>query len=122
MDIGTVAMDVPSRRTAYQLNSRVDYQTASAQDRFYGTYWRTRVDSPYPDIRPTFDFAQQTGADFISAAHTHSFGTNKLNEVRFSTFSQPWLNEFKDRNIYSLPCIVTNDGISFPSSSTGSGD
>lgn len=114
MDFGTVAMDRPGTRTGNQYNARVDYQTGSAKDRFYGSFWRTKVNQPILDPRPAMDFSQPTGATLISAVHAHTFTPASLNELRFATFSMPWTTSFvQDR--YNLPCILTDNGVGIPS-------
>ncbi|MCI0627603.1 MAG: TonB-dependent receptor [Acidobacteria bacterium] len=119
MDLGTVVMDRPGIRTGNQYNGRVDYQTKSAKDRFYGSFWRTIVDQPVLDVRPALDYSQKTGATLISAVHAHTFSPTSLNELRFATFQQPWTWRFaQDR--YNLPCVLTDDGIGFPSTFSGS--
>src|SRR3989454_9965559 len=73
MDLGTVTMDRPATRTGNQYNARIDYQTKSAKDRFYGSFWRTIVNQPPLDARPALDYAQKTGATLLSAVHAHTF-------------------------------------------------
>ena len=117
-DIGTVAMDRPSSRTGDQYNARGDYQTKSGKDRFYGTFWKTKVDQPVLDVRPNLDYSQQTGATLISAVNAHSFTPNILNEFRFSTFHQWWFWQFVSGS-YNIPCVQSDDGLGFPSTFSG---
>ena len=51
-DIGRVVLDRPSSRTGYQFNGRVDYQSRSARDRIYGTFWRNKPDQEGVNVRP----------------------------------------------------------------------
>ena len=120
-DLGTVAMSRTSPRTADQYNTRIDYQTKSGKDRLYGTFWRTTESQPQLDVRPALDYQQNTGATFFSAATTHSFSANSLNQLRFSTFDQPWLWQFKKYH-YNIPCVQTDDGLGFPSTFSGACD
>lgn len=119
MDLGTVAMDRPTTRQGEQYNGRVDYQTASGRDRIYGSYWRTRPSQIQLDLRPSMDYRLKTGADLISAAHTHTFTPYSLNELRFSTVIGPNYDFAFVENQYYLPCVSTQDGISFPGSGCG---
>jgi outer membrane receptor protein involved in Fe transport len=116
--IGTIAMDRPSTRTGNQYNGRVDYQTRSAKDRFYVSFWRTMQDQPQLDARPLLDYTEDTGATLVSVVNAHTFTPNSLNELRFSTFGQPWLWQFT-KNHYNIPCVQTDDGLGFPSTFSG---
>src|SRR5262249_39609514 len=116
--IGTIAMDRPSTRTGDQYNGRIDYQTRSARDRFYATYWRTMQNQPQLDARPALDYTQDTGATLYSFVNAHTFTSNSLNEARFSTFAQPWLWQFT-KNYYNIPCDQTDDGLGFLSTFSG---
>ncbi len=118
MDFGTVAMDRPSLRTGNQYNARVDYQTASGKDRFYGTFWRSQPNQEALDVRPTLDYAHDTGSNLISAVHSHTFTPNSLNELRFATWDLRWDFRFK-QDKYNIPCVQTNDGLGFPSTFSG---
>ncbi|MCI0620070.1 MAG: TonB-dependent receptor [Acidobacteria bacterium] len=118
MDLGTVAMDRPSPRTGNQYNARVDYQTASGKDRFYGTFWRNQPNRSALDVRPTLDYAHDTGSNLISAVHSHTFTPNSLNELRFATWNLRWDLRFKEDR-YNVPCVQTNDGLGLPSSFSG---
>ncbi|MGI8783303.1 MAG: carboxypeptidase regulatory-like domain-containing protein [Acidobacteriota bacterium] len=118
MDFGTVTMDRPSSRIGNQFNGRVDYQTKSGKDRFYGTYWRSNPVQPVLDPRPTLDYSQKTGANLISGVHTHTFTPNSLNELRFSTWQVVWDWRFAQGS-YHVPCVQTNDGLGFPSTFSG---
>jgi hypothetical protein len=120
-ELGTVPMSRTSPRTGDQYNARFDYQTRSGKDRFYGTFWRTMQNQPQLDARPALDYQQLTGATFFSGVNTHTFGANRLNEVRFSTFDQPWLWQFKQYH-YNIPCVQTDDGLGFPSTFSGACD
>ena len=120
-DLGTVPMDRTSPRSGDQYNARIDYQTKSGKDRLYGSFWRTMQNQPQLDARPALDYEQLTGATFFSAVHTHTFGANRLNELRFSTFDQPWLWQFTKYH-YNIPCVQTDDGLGFPSTFSGACD
>ncbi|MEW5978784.1 MAG: carboxypeptidase regulatory-like domain-containing protein [Acidobacteriota bacterium] len=118
MDLGTVALDRPAPRTGNQFNGRVDYLNKSGKDRFYGSFWRSLPDQLVRDVRPTMDYTQTTGSNRVSAAHSHTFTPNSLNEFRFATWDFTWDWRFiKDR--YNIPCVSTDDGISFPSTYSG---
>lgn len=119
MDLGTVAMDRPSSRTGNQFNGRVDYLSRSAKDRFYGSYWRNRPVQPILDVRPQLDYTQKTGTDLISAVNAHTFTPSSVNELRFSTLFGPnWDWRFTN-NRYDIPCVLTDDGLGFPSTFSG---
>ncbi|MGH9838183.1 MAG: carboxypeptidase regulatory-like domain-containing protein [Blastocatellia bacterium] len=118
MDLGTVAMDRPSDRKGNQYNARVDYQTASGKDRFYGSFWRTRPDQFILDARPTLDYHVQNGSNFISAVHSRTFTPNSLNEFRFSTWDLLWDWSFATDS-YHVPCVQSQDGLGFPSTFSG---
>ncbi|MGH9842201.1 MAG: TonB-dependent receptor domain-containing protein [Blastocatellia bacterium] len=121
MDLGTVALDRPSNRTGSQLNVRVDYVTKSGKDRFYGTYWRTKPTQEILGLRGGNDFDRITGADLISAVHSHIFTPNSLNEFRFATLDGfNWDQKLKSGG-YHLPCVLTNDGLQLGPSQLGSG-
>ncbi len=119
MDLGTVVMDRPSDRKGDQYNFRMDYQTKSAKDRFYGTFWQSKPVQSVLDVRPTMDYSQKTGTQLFSIVNAHTFSPNSLNEFRFATLDGPnWDFQFtKDR--YNVPCVQTNDGVSFPSTFSG---
>jgi hypothetical protein len=119
-DIGTVNMDRPSKRTGDQYNIRVDYLTKSGKDRLYGTYWRNEPEQPILDVRPELDYDQKTGTKLLSLVHAHTFSPAALNELRFSTLWGPNWDWRFTKNRYDLPCIVTDDGLGFPSTFSGS--
>jgi hypothetical protein len=117
-DLGTVPMDRTSPRSGNQYNARIDYQTKSGKDRLYGTFWRTMESMPQLDVRPLLDYEQNVGATFFSGAYTHSFSANSLNQLRVSTFDQPWLWQFRQYR-YNIPCVQSDDGLGFPSTFSG---
>jgi hypothetical protein len=120
MDLGTVAMDRPSTRSGNQFNGRADYIPKSAKDRFYGTYWRSVPVQPILDVRPELDYTQKTGTQLISAVNAHTFTPAALNELRFSTLLGPNWDWRFTKGRYDLPCILTDDGLGFPSTFSGS--
>ena len=112
MDLGTVTMDRPNVRKGEQFNIRTDYQTASGRDRFYGTFWRSQLNAPYLELRPSWDLTNDPGSNLISLVNTHTFSPNSLNELRAATLHVGWDTRFlEDR--YNLPCILTDDGLNF---------
>jgi len=119
-DIGTVNMDRPSTRSGNQYNARVDYQSRSGRDRFYGTYWRSVPVQPILDVRPQLDYTQKTGTQLISFVNAHTFTPSALNEIRFSTLFGPNWDWRFTHNRYDLPCVLTDDGLGFPSTFSGS--
>ena len=119
-DIGTVNMDRPSTRSGNQYNARIDYQTKSGRDRFYGTYWRSVPVQPILDARPELDYTQKTGTQLLSFVNAHTFTPSALNELRFSTLFGPNWDWRFTHDRYDLPCIVTDDGLGFPSTFSGS--
>jgi hypothetical protein len=119
-DIGTVNMDRPANRMGDQYNARADYVTRSGHDRFYGTYWRTIPQQQILDVRPELDYTQKTGTQLMSFVNAHVFSASAINELRFShLFGPDWNFQFT-KHRYDLPCIITDDGLGFPSTFSGS--
>ena len=113
MDLGTIVLDRPVNRTGNQINGRVDYQSASAKDRLYGSFWHNRPDQTSLSARPSLDSVQKTGTDLISVVHAHTYTPNSLNELRFSTTRGPNYDFRLANNRYHLPCNLSDDGFRF---------
>jgi Carboxypeptidase regulatory-like domain len=108
-DLGTVVLDRPSNRTGYQYNARIDYQSHSAKDRIYGSFWRNKPDQHGVNVRPTFDDRTKTGAYLISVVNTHTFTANSLNDARFSYWDLKYDYSIVS-GAYNVPCVGTDDG------------
>jgi len=118
-DIGTVTMDRPASRKGDQYNARIDYVTHSGRDRFYGTYWRSIPQLQELDVRPQLDYIQKTGTQLVSFVNAHTFRASAINELRFTRLWGPDWNFHFAHNRYDLPCIVSDDGLAFPSTYSG---
>lgn len=110
-DLGRVVLDRPTSRSGYQINGRVDYQSSSAKDRIYGSFWRNKPDQNGVNVRPAFDDRTKTGSYLLSFVNTHTFTANSMNDLRFSYWDLKY-----DYGIvsgaYHVPCITTVDGLS----------
>jgi Carboxypeptidase regulatory-like domain len=109
-DLGRIVVDRPSTRKAYQYNGRVDYQSKSAKDRVYGSFFRNKPEQPGVDVRPNFDNNTKTGSILVSAVHTHTFTPNSLNDARFSYWDLKYDFQITSQS-YHVPCVATDDGL-----------
>jgi hypothetical protein len=107
-ELGEVTVDKPRRRTGKQFNGRVDYQSANARDRIYGSYWYTKPEWTGTDVRNAFDSSRQDTVNYASVVYTHSFSPNSLNEARFGYTTTHYLNVRGD--VYHIPSMGTDDG------------
>ncbi|MGH9844429.1 MAG: carboxypeptidase regulatory-like domain-containing protein [Blastocatellia bacterium] len=119
MDLGTIVLDRPFNRTGNQINGRVDYQSASARDRIYGSYWHSKPTEVVLSARPSFDFTQKTGTDLMSVVHSHTFTQSSLNELRFSHTRGPSFDFRLASNRYHIPCGLSDDGFNFGAATFG---
>jgi Carboxypeptidase regulatory-like domain len=109
-EFGEVTLDKAVSRTGKQFNGRIDYQSSSARDRIYGSYWYTRPEWTNPQVRDAFDENLYDRIDYVSVVHTHAFSPNSLNEARFG-FTHTHYERVRG-NVYHIPDISTDDGFS----------
>jgi hypothetical protein len=108
-ELGEVTVDKPARRTGKQFNGRIDYQSASARDRIYGSYWFTRPEWTEANVRDAFDSDHFNDVHYVSVVHTHSFSPNSLNEARFGFTTTHYMN-VRVGDVYHIPYMQTDDG------------
>ncbi|MPY90592.1 MAG: hypothetical protein GEU99_22055 [Luteitalea sp.] len=109
LDLGEVTVDKPARRTGKQFNTRIDYQSPSARDRIYGSYWFTRPEWTGNNVRDALDATLFDRIDYVSVVHTHAFSPNSLNEARFGFTHTHYENTRGD--VYHVPYLQTDDGL-----------
>ncbi|MBI1895868.1 MAG: TonB-dependent receptor [Acidobacteria bacterium] len=109
-DLGRAVMDRPTTRSGHQYNGRVDYQSRSARDRIYGSFWRNSPDQQGVNIRPAFDDRTKTGSYLLSFVNTHTFTASSLNDVRFSYWDLKYDYSIVS-GAYHVPCVSTDDGL-----------
>ena len=81
-DIGTVFYTPAAFRNAYQVSMRIDHELRPGKDRIYGSYFRTTNRTLSGGVRPQFDAPQDEFTYFGNLNYTHTFSSNKINEVR----------------------------------------
>jgi hypothetical protein len=109
-EFGEVTVDKPARRTGKQFNGRIDYQSPSATDRIYGSYWYTRPEWTNSNVRDAFDSRLFDRIDYVSVVHTHAFSPNSLNEARFG-FTHTHYENVRVGDVYHIPYLLTDDGL-----------
>ena len=109
-EFGDVTVDKVVRRTGKQFNGRIDYQSADARDRIYGSYWYTRPEWGYANVRDAFDNRLFDRVDYVSVVHTHAFSPNSLNEARFG-YTHTHYENVKVGDVYHIPRLETDDGL-----------
>jgi hypothetical protein len=68
--------------STYQVSLRIDHELRPGKDRIYGNYFRTTNRTLSGGVRPQFDAPQDEFTYFGNLNYTHTFGANKINEVR----------------------------------------
>ncbi len=110
-EFGEVTVDKPARRSGKQFNGRIDYQSASARDRIYGSYWFTRPEWVNTNVRDAFDASLFNNINYVSVVHTRAFSPNSLNEARFGLTKTHYEN-VRIGDVYHIPYLATDDGLS----------
>ncbi|MEW5978429.1 MAG: TonB-dependent receptor [Acidobacteriota bacterium] len=109
-EFGEVTVDKPARRTGKQFNGRIDYQSPSARDRIYGSYWFTRPEWVNNNVRNDFDGSLFNDINYVSVVYTRTFSPNVLNEARFG-WTQTHYNNVRVGDVYHVPFLATDDGL-----------
>ncbi len=79
---GSAAFVPESFRNGNQLMFRVDHELRPGKDRLYGNLYRTTSSTLNGGIREAFNRPTDELTYFASINHTHTFGPNRLNELR----------------------------------------
>jgi hypothetical protein len=82
--LGSAGFVPDSFRNGNQFTLRIDHELAPGKDRLSGNVYRTTSSTLNGGIRPAFNRPTDELTWFGSVTHTHTFGPNMLNEVRFN--------------------------------------
>src|SRR4030095_252341 len=83
LDVGTAFFVPEGWRRGNQINARGDYELNPGRDRLYGNFYRTTSYAVTGGIRPAFNRPTPHTTHYATINYTHTFSSNKLNELRF---------------------------------------
>jgi outer membrane receptor protein involved in Fe transport len=87
-DVGTISLALIGRRTGDQFNGRVDQMFNGGNDRLRGTYYITKLESPFLYVRPAFNHPFPFKNQLLGLAYTKVFSSRMLNELNFGFLRQ----------------------------------
>jgi hypothetical protein len=99
LDSGIQSASAP--RDAIQYNGRVDKNFQN--DRLYGTFFLTRLNTSTADIRPQFSTTNTFYTNSVQGNYTHTFSPNVLNEAYFGYLTVDGTNN--DTGDFRVPTI-----------------
>ena len=108
--IDTGVFNSSSFRNALQWNARID--KSFAQDRFYGNFYRTTLDTGGPAVRPAFTSSSHFVTSSLQINEAHTFTPTTLNEGVFGYLKvEGILNQTGD---FTVPSVgVAGQGVGF---------
>lgn len=80
--IDNTVFNASDYRNGLQWNTRIDKYFKN--DRIYGNFYRTTLNTGGPAIRPAFDITNTYSTNAFQGNETHTFSANTLNEAEFS--------------------------------------
>jgi len=110
--LGNVFLTEPNRRSGWQGDFRLDYETHSGKDRIYAAYWYTKATPVSPGIRVGTDNYIPFWSPSVNLVYTHTFSANVLNELRFGYPQLHWLDYYNTTSAYRFPGITIDQGLS----------
>jgi Carboxypeptidase regulatory-like domain len=91
-------------RNGLQYNVRVDKYFSN--DRLYGNFFRTTLDTGGPNVRPAFNTTSHYVTNSFQANETHTFSPTTLNEASFAFLRVEGISP--QTGLFSVPSITVN--------------
>ncbi len=99
-----------SYRNGLQWNTRIDKNFAN--DRIYGNFYRTTLDTGGPNIRPAFSTTNTYVTDSLQINETHTLSSNTLNTAMFGYNKVQGIDDLTGN--FTVPSIgVSGQGVGF---------
>lgn len=82
-DVGTISVAIPNPRTGDQINGRVDHGLANGRDRLRGSYYHSKVATPFAYLRSAFDQPYPHRNQLLALGYTRIISNTTVNELNF---------------------------------------